>query len=83
VIDIQEANRRHKRFMTFLAQYSNLLRCICLIGFCVFRYGKAGCYYFYDVGTHMRLMNDLMGSQENYVIDATKYGNVSRFLNHR
>uniref|UniRef100_A0A7C9CQX8 [Histone H3]-lysine(4) N-trimethyltransferase n=1 Tax=Opuntia streptacantha TaxID=393608 RepID=A0A7C9CQX8_OPUST len=58
VIDIQEANRRHKR------------------------YGKAGCYYFYDVGTHMRLMNDLMGSQENYVIDATKYGNVSRFLNH-
>lgn len=46
------------------------------------RYGKTGCNYFYDVGAHMRLMNDLMDGQENYVIDTTKYGNVSRFLNH-
>lgn len=28
-------------------------------------------------------MNRLMEGQESYVIDATNYGNVSRYINHR
>ncbi|KAG2719951.1 hypothetical protein I3760_02G014500 [Carya illinoinensis] len=46
------------------------------------RYGKEGCSYLYDVGAHFNDMSRLIEGQVRYVIDATNYGNVSRFINH-
>lgn len=43
---------------------------------------KEGFGYFYDMGTRMQHMSELTDGQSNYLIDATKYGNVSRFINH-
>ncbi|KAL2905681.1 Histone-lysine N-methyltransferase SUVR5 [Bienertia sinuspersici] len=38
---------------------------------------KDGCDYFYDMGSHMQHVSELMEAEVKYVIDATKYGNVS------
>ncbi|KAE9613009.1 putative histone-lysine N-methyltransferase transcription factor C2H2 family [Lupinus albus] len=46
------------------------------------RYGTENCSYFYDINSHVNDMSRLIVEQAQYVIDATKYGNVSRFINH-
>ncbi|XP_042493601.1 histone-lysine N-methyltransferase SUVR5-like isoform X2 [Macadamia integrifolia] len=47
------------------------------------RYDTEGCSYLYDIDTHINDLNGLTEGAVPYVIDATKYGNVSRFINHR
>lgn len=37
----------------------------------------------FNVDAHINDMGRLIEEQAQYVIDATKYGNVSRFINHR
>jgi hypothetical protein len=49
----------------------------------IVRYGKEGCSYLYEIDAHVNDMSRLIEGQVRYVIDATKYGNVSRFINHR
>ncbi|KAL5752788.1 hypothetical protein ACOSQ2_023295 [Xanthoceras sorbifolium] len=46
------------------------------------RYGRDGCGYMFNVDAHINDMGRLIEGQLRYVIDATKYGNVSRFINH-
>ncbi|XVF59547.1 hypothetical protein PTKIN_Ptkin07bG0284900 [Pterospermum kingtungense] len=46
------------------------------------RYDKDGCNYMYIVDSRINDMSRLIEGQGRYVIDATKYGNVSRFINH-
>ncbi|XP_048334681.2 histone-lysine N-methyltransferase SUVR5 isoform X3 [Ziziphus jujuba] len=46
------------------------------------RYGTEGCSYLYEIDAHINDMSRLIEGQARYVIDATKYGNVSRFINH-
>lgn len=46
------------------------------------RYGSEGCSYFYKIDAHINDVSRLIEEQAPYVIDATKYGNVSRFINH-
>ncbi|XWS45352.1 hypothetical protein CRYUN_Cryun15aG0129500 [Craigia yunnanensis] len=46
------------------------------------RYDRDGCDYMYNVDSHINDMSRLIEGQVRYVIDATKYGNVSRFINH-
>ncbi|XP_022751346.1 histone-lysine N-methyltransferase SUVR5-like isoform X2 [Durio zibethinus] len=46
------------------------------------RYDRDGCNYMYNVDSHINDMSRLIEGQVRYVIDATKYGNVSRFINH-
>ncbi|KAI3452104.1 hypothetical protein Pfo_008769 [Paulownia fortunei] len=46
------------------------------------RYGKEGCRYFYEIDAHINDMSRLIEGQVPYVIDATNYGNVSRYINH-
>ncbi|XVE82696.1 hypothetical protein DITRI_Ditri16bG0026600 [Diplodiscus trichospermus] len=46
------------------------------------RYDRDGCNYMYNVDSHVNDMSRLIEGQVRYVIDATKYGNVSRFINH-
>ncbi|OMO56824.1 hypothetical protein CCACVL1_26247 [Corchorus capsularis] len=46
------------------------------------RYGKDGCNYMYNIDSNINDMSRLVEGQARYVIDATKYGNVSRFINH-
>ncbi|WCJ30996.1 Histone-lysine N-methyltransferase SUVR5 [Euphorbia peplus] len=46
------------------------------------RYGEQGCSYMYGIDARTNDMSRLIGEQEDFVIDATKYGNVSRFINH-
>ncbi|PON54097.1 putative retinoblastoma binding protein (RIZ) [Parasponia andersonii] len=46
------------------------------------RYGKEGCSYLYEIDSHINDMSRLIEGQARYIIDATKYGNVSRFINH-
>ncbi|XWS41995.1 hypothetical protein CRYUN_Cryun17cG0130300 [Craigia yunnanensis] len=46
------------------------------------RYDRDGCKYMYNVDSHINDMSRLIEGQVQYVIDATKYGNVSRFINH-
>lgn len=45
------------------------------------RYDIEGCSYLYDIDAHIDEANGLSGMVP-YVIDATHYGNVSRFINH-
>lgn len=44
------------------------------------RYDKEGCSYLYDIDAHIDTR--LLGRTKPFVIDATKYGNVARFINH-
>ncbi|KAK6154892.1 hypothetical protein DH2020_009140 [Rehmannia glutinosa] len=46
------------------------------------RYGEEGCKYFYEIDAHSNDMSRLIEGQVPYVIDATNYGNVSRYINH-
>ncbi|XP_057984317.1 histone-lysine N-methyltransferase SUVR5 isoform X2 [Hevea brasiliensis] len=46
------------------------------------RYGEQGCRYMYDIDARANDMSRLIEGQVKYVIDATKNGNVSRFINH-
>lgn len=47
------------------------------------RYDKEGGGYLYDIGLHIDTHElEFMESPNPYVIDATKYGNVARFINH-
>ncbi|XP_039054243.1 histone-lysine N-methyltransferase SUVR5-like [Hibiscus syriacus] len=46
------------------------------------RYDTDGCNYTYNIDTHGNDMSRLIKGQVQYVINATKYGNVSRFINH-
>ncbi|RDX66736.1 Histone-lysine N-methyltransferase SUVR5, partial [Mucuna pruriens] len=46
------------------------------------RYGKEHCSYFYDVNDHVNDISRLIEGQAHYVIDATRFGNVSRFINN-
>lgn len=48
-----------------------------------FRYGNEGCNYLYEIDAHINDMSRLIEGQVRHVIDATIYGNVSRFINHR
>ncbi|QCD90972.1 histone-lysine N-methyltransferase SUVR5 isoform X1 [Vigna unguiculata] len=45
-------------------------------------YGTEHCSYFYDIDARVNDMSRLIEGQAQYVIDATKFGNVSRFINH-
>lgn len=45
------------------------------------RYDNEGCSYLYDIDAHIDT-SDLIDGVQPYVIDATKYGNVARFINH-
>lgn len=45
------------------------------------RYDNEGCSYLYDIDAHIDT-TDLIDGVQPYVIDATKYGNVARFINH-
>lgn len=47
------------------------------------RYGTGNCSYFYDINARVNDMSRLIEEQAQYVIDASKNGNVSRFINHR
>ncbi|GAV68269.1 SET domain-containing protein/Pre-SET domain-containing protein [Cephalotus follicularis] len=46
------------------------------------RYGRGGCSFMYNIDAHINDMSRLIEGQGRYIIDATKYGNVSRFINH-
>ncbi|KAM3363600.1 histone-lysine N-methyltransferase SUVR5 isoform X2 [Capsicum galapagoense] len=46
------------------------------------RYGAEGCRYFLEIDAHIDDMSRLIEGQSPYVIDATNYGNVSRYINH-
>nr|XP_010906908.1 histone-lysine N-methyltransferase SUVR5 isoform X1 [Elaeis guineensis] len=46
------------------------------------RYDQDGCSYLYDIDAHIDGARGLSEGTVPYVIDATKYGNVSRFINH-
>ncbi|XP_057416486.1 histone-lysine N-methyltransferase SUVR5-like isoform X2 [Lotus japonicus] len=45
------------------------------------RYGKEYCSYFYDIDARFNDTGKMIEGQGKYVIDATRYGNVSRFIN--
>ncbi|KAL6526228.1 hypothetical protein OROMI_029868 [Orobanche minor] len=46
------------------------------------RYGEEGCRFMYEIDAHINDMSRLIEGQVPYVIDATNYGNVSRYINH-
>ncbi|GAB2282529.1 hypothetical protein Dimus_017070 [Dionaea muscipula] len=46
------------------------------------RYGSEGCNYLFDIRSLMSDMKNLLEGQVPCMIDATRYGNVSRFINH-
>nr|GLL18813.1 histone-lysine N-methyltransferase SUVR5 isoform X1 [Ipomoea trifida] len=46
------------------------------------RYGREGCAYLLEIDTHINDMSRLVEGQSPYVIDATNYGNISRYINH-
>ncbi|KAI4327534.1 hypothetical protein L6164_019983 [Bauhinia variegata] len=43
---------------------------------------KESCSYFLDINAHINDMSRLFEGRDRYVIDASRYGNVSRFINH-
>ncbi|XP_022857934.1 histone-lysine N-methyltransferase, H3 lysine-36 specific-like [Olea europaea var. sylvestris] len=47
------------------------------------RYDKESCRYFYEIDAHINDVSRLIDGPVPYVIDATNYGNISRFINHR
>lgn len=46
------------------------------------RIGREGCSYLFDIDAHINDMSRFIEGQGLYVIDATNYGNVSRYINH-
>ncbi|CAA2953752.1 histone-lysine N-methyltransferase SUVR5 [Olea europaea subsp. europaea] len=46
------------------------------------RYDNKSCRYFYEINAHIDDVSRLIEGQVPYVIDATNYGNISRFINH-
>ncbi|KAK2987494.1 hypothetical protein RJ640_012153 [Escallonia rubra] len=46
------------------------------------RYGREDCSYFHDIDAHSNDMSRLIDNPVPYVIDASQYGNVSRYINH-
>ncbi|XP_022132629.1 histone-lysine N-methyltransferase SUVR5 isoform X2 [Momordica charantia] len=46
------------------------------------RYNTEGNCYFLDVDAHINDISRLVEGSARYIIDATNYGNVSRFINH-
>ncbi|KAG9159334.1 hypothetical protein Leryth_017962 [Lithospermum erythrorhizon] len=46
------------------------------------KYGEAHCHYFYEIDAQVNDISRLIEGQGSYVIDATNYGNVSRYINH-
>ncbi|KAL2333658.1 hypothetical protein Fmac_014871 [Flemingia macrophylla] len=46
------------------------------------RYGNEHCSYFFDIDDHVNDMSRLIEDQTHYVIDSTRFGNVSRFINN-
>lgn len=88
VLNDEEANRRGERFYPafafVLVRRSVLLFVKKLFKFTkIFRYDQDGCSYLYDIDAHIDGARGLSEGTVPYVIDATKYGNVSRFINHR
>ena len=47
------------------------------------RYGREGCGFIFEVDAHVNDMSRLIEGESSYAIDATKHGNVSRYINHR
>ncbi|XP_073391903.1 uncharacterized protein [Physcomitrium patens] len=45
------------------------------------RYDQDGCSYLYDIDAHLDMSISRAGAKP-FVIDATKHGNVARFINH-
>ncbi|CAL0312760.1 unnamed protein product [Lupinus luteus] len=45
------------------------------------RYGEENCGYLFDINAHVNDISRLIEGQAKYVIDSTRYGNVSRFIN--
>ncbi|CAM6129157.1 unnamed protein product [Calypogeia fissa] len=45
------------------------------------RYDQVGCSYLYDIDAHLDT-SGRVGRAKPFVIDATKHGNVARFINH-
>ena len=86
VLDVQEARDRRKRFTFLLDVISFRLIDFSLYTDLVYintRYGAEHCSYLYDIDARVNDMGRLIEEQAQYVIDATKFGNVSRFINHR
>ena len=85
VLDEQEANDRRDRLSTLEdAVLAHFFSCYVLNMLCLaVRYGKEGCSYMYKIDAHTNDMSRMVEGQAHYFIDATKYGNVSRFINHR
>ncbi|CAI0554022.1 unnamed protein product [Linum tenue] len=46
------------------------------------RYGKEGCSHIYTIDAQTNDMSRMIEGEVPFVIDSTKYGNVSRFINH-
>jgi len=46
-------------------------------------YKKEHCSYFYVVDARVNDMSRLIERPAQYIIDSTRYGNVSRFINNR
>lgn len=87
VLDMKEAHDRRRRFTFFQDIFSfKLVDVPKLYTDSVYintSYGTEHCSYFYDIDARVNDMSRLIEGQAQYVIDATKFGNVSRFINHR
>ncbi|KAI3669886.1 hypothetical protein L6452_41348 [Arctium lappa] len=46
------------------------------------RYGTEDCRFIYEIDARVNDMIRLIEGEASYAIDATKYGNVSRYINH-
>lgn len=88
VIDEQEANKRRRRFDIFLNCQQlkfNAFYSIKTMNFEIWdtRYGREGCGFIFEVDARVNDMSRLIEGEASYAIDATKHGNVSRYINHR
>jgi len=87
VLDVKEAHDRRRRFTFFQDVFSFELVDVSTLytdsDYINFRYGTEHCSYFYNIDARVNDMSRLVEGQAPYVVDATKFGNVSRFVNHR